>query len=84
MPPFADEINDEIFKLLGDGNNSSDEMDNLVNDERTNTSASSTANQEMNNGNEKDLRGKSECNETMSANINRTTTSADDAKIKRE
>lgn len=50
----------------------------------------STANQEINNGNEKDLQHKSECNETMSANNNRVATSSTTAKrttqlkIKRE
>lgn len=86
----SDRINNEILNFLGDDDSNFDEMDNLLNDESANTSASTT-NQEMNNGNEKDLRDKSERirNTTMSADINNatatsTTTAPVDAKIKRQ
>lgn len=72
---FAD--NDEILKFLDDN----DDMNNFSSDERANTSTS-TANQEMKDGNGKDLRLKTACNETVPVNNNHTTTA--DAKIKRQ
>lgn len=56
-------------------------MNNFLNDEHPNTSTSAT-NQEMKDGNEKDLRQKFTYNETAPVNNNHTTTT--DAKIKRE
>ena len=77
----------EILKILSDDDSNFDELDNLLNDKRVNTSASTT-NQEMNNGIEKDLQSKAERNATMSTDINNATTTSttkpDDAKIKRQ
>lgn len=69
--------NNEMVKFLDDNDNTN----NFLNDEHANTSTS-TANQEMKDGNEKDLRHKIVCNETVPVNNNHTTTT--DAKIKRE
>ena len=78
----ATTINDEILNFLDD-----DDDDSALNDEmnvgHANTSKS-TANREMNNGIEKDLQNKSECNETMSVNNNHTTALNDITKVKRE
>jgi hypothetical protein len=76
------------MKLLADDDNSNNDFNQMVNtssdDEHVNSS--STANQEMNNGKQKDFGDKSECNATMSVNNNHTTATRadDDAKIKRE
>lgn len=67
--------NTETLKFLDDNDN------NFLNDERANTSTSTT-NQEMKDGNEKDLRHKFATDETVPVNNNHTTTT--DAKIKRE
>lgn len=81
----ADVINNEILNFLGGDDSNFDEMDNSVNDERANTSASTT-NQEMNNGNEKDLRHANKRNSTtLSVDINKNTAmSPDELKIKRQ
>lgn len=82
--PSADDSGNEILNFLGDDDSNFDEMDNSLNDERANTSAPAT-NQEMNNGNEKDLQDKAKLDMTKYADINsHTTTASDDAKIKRE